>query len=40
MMNNESADEKIAPAVATCHARRKTGRVMREGRTMRFEKKE
>ena len=36
-MNNESADEKIAPAVATCHARRKTGRVMRGERVMGFE---
>jgi hypothetical protein len=37
-MNNVPADEKIAPAVATCHARRKTGRVLKKERMLGFEK--
>jgi hypothetical protein len=38
-MKKESADEKIAPAVARCHAPRKTGRVLNKAMPMRFRKK-
>jgi hypothetical protein len=38
LMNNVSADEQIAPAVAKCHALRKTGRELNKAMLMRFKK--
>jgi hypothetical protein len=35
----DSDDEKLAPAVARCHAPRKTGRLMMKAMPMRFKKK-
>ena len=38
LLKKVSAAEKIAPAVATCHARRKTGKPPNKAMPMRFKK--
>jgi hypothetical protein len=38
-LRKESNDEEIAPAVAKCHALRKTGKLLNKVPSMRFKKK-